>query len=80
MQIGNQDTSRVASRFKPELVDAFNMLILLLPGIAITYMVSSKPIFDSHLNIALFVLSKTMFLRNSFYYEPKIKGKDKRAN
>ncbi|XP_045513184.1 maltase 2-like [Pieris brassicae] len=35
---GTQDKSRVASRFRPELVDAFNMLLLLLPGIAITYM------------------------------------------
>ncbi|PZC75320.1 maltase 2 isoform X1 [Helicoverpa armigera] len=35
---GNHDKSRVASRFRPELVDAFNMLVLLLPGIAITYM------------------------------------------
>ncbi|XP_013201277.2 maltase A1 [Amyelois transitella] len=36
--IGNHDKSRVASRFRSELVDAFNMLILLLPGVAITYM------------------------------------------
>ncbi|CAH0405094.1 unnamed protein product [Chilo suppressalis] len=35
---GDHDRSRVASRFRPELVDAFNMLVLLLPGIAITYM------------------------------------------
>lgn len=35
---GNHDKSRVASRFRQELVDAFNMLVLLLPGIAITYM------------------------------------------
>ncbi|CAG4997544.1 unnamed protein product [Parnassius apollo] len=35
---GNHDKSRVASRFRPELVDAFNMLVLLLPGIAFTYM------------------------------------------
>ncbi|XP_045510978.1 maltase 2-like [Colias croceus] len=35
---GNHDKSRVGSRFRPELVDAFNMLVLLLPGIAITYM------------------------------------------
>ncbi|XP_012549946.4 maltase 2 [Bombyx mori] len=36
--IGNHDKSRVSSRFRPDLVDALNMLILLLPGIAITYM------------------------------------------
>ncbi|XP_049886396.1 maltase A1-like [Pectinophora gossypiella] len=35
---GNQDKNRIASRFRGELVDAFNMLVLLLPGIAITYM------------------------------------------
>ncbi|KAJ2953900.1 hypothetical protein O0L34_g1531 [Tuta absoluta] len=35
---GNQDKSRVASRFRGELVDAFNMLVLLMPGIALTYM------------------------------------------
>ncbi|CAH2067418.1 unnamed protein product, partial [Iphiclides podalirius] len=35
---GNHDTHRVASRFRPGLVDAFNMLVLLLPGIAMTYM------------------------------------------
>ncbi|CAG9784089.1 unnamed protein product [Diatraea saccharalis] len=36
--IGDHDRSRVASRFRSELVDAFNMLILLLPGVAVTYM------------------------------------------
>ncbi|KAL4712845.1 hypothetical protein ACJJTC_011915 [Scirpophaga incertulas] len=36
--IGNQDKSRLASRVRPDLVDAFNMLVLLLPGVAITYM------------------------------------------
>ncbi|XP_046961502.1 maltase 2-like [Vanessa cardui] len=36
--IGSLDKSRVASRFRPKLVDAFNMLVLLLPGIAFTYM------------------------------------------
>ncbi|XP_068621313.1 maltase 2-like [Battus philenor] len=35
---GDHDTSRIASRFRTELVDAFNMLVLLLPGIAFTYM------------------------------------------
>ncbi|XP_053600394.1 maltase 2-like isoform X2 [Plodia interpunctella] len=36
--IGSHDISRVASRYRGELVDAFNMLVLLLPGVAITYM------------------------------------------
>ncbi|XP_013201280.2 maltase A1 [Amyelois transitella] len=35
---GNHDRSRVASRFSPELVDGINMIMLLLPGIAVTYM------------------------------------------
>ncbi|XP_075992681.1 maltase A1-like [Anticarsia gemmatalis] len=35
---GNHDNSRVASRFSPELVDGINMILLLMPGIAVTYM------------------------------------------
>ncbi|CAG9784092.1 unnamed protein product [Diatraea saccharalis] len=35
---GNHDQSRVASRYSPELVDGMNMIVLLLPGIAVTYM------------------------------------------
>ncbi|XP_026756926.1 maltase A1-like [Galleria mellonella] len=35
---GNHDNNRVASRFSPELVDGINMIVLLLPGIAVTYM------------------------------------------
>nr|BBD49475.1 maltase2 [Trilocha varians] len=35
---GNHDNNRVASRFSPELVDGINMILLLLPGIAVTYM------------------------------------------
>ncbi|XP_041973870.1 uncharacterized protein LOC121729416 [Aricia agestis] len=35
---GNHDNNRVASRFSPESVDAINMIVLLLPGIAVTYM------------------------------------------
>ncbi|XP_047987115.1 maltase 2-like [Leguminivora glycinivorella] len=35
---GNHDKARVASRLRPGLVDAFNMLVLLLPGVAMTYM------------------------------------------
>ncbi|KAJ2953901.1 hypothetical protein O0L34_g1531 [Tuta absoluta] len=35
---GNHDNSRVASRFSPELVDGINMIVLLLPGIAVSYM------------------------------------------
>ncbi|XP_049886229.1 maltase A1-like [Pectinophora gossypiella] len=35
---GNHDNNRVASRYSPELVDGINMIVLLLPGIAVTYM------------------------------------------
>lgn len=40
LQAGNHDNSRVASRFSPKLVDGINMILLLMPGIAVTYMVS----------------------------------------
>ncbi|XP_025411860.1 maltase 2-like isoform X2 [Sipha flava] len=36
--IGNHDNPRVAARMGPEMVDAMNMLNLLLPGTAFTYM------------------------------------------
>nr|AJR29308.1 alpha amylase [Antheraea pernyi] len=35
---GNHDNNRVASRFSPEMVDGINMIVLLMPGIAVTYM------------------------------------------
>ncbi|XP_013201279.2 maltase A1 [Amyelois transitella] len=35
---GNHDNNRVASRYRPELVDGMNMIVMLLPGIAVTYM------------------------------------------
>lgn len=37
LQTGNHDNSRVATRDGPENVDAFNMLIAMLPGVLITY-------------------------------------------
>jgi alpha-glucosidase len=36
-QVGNHDNSRVATRFGAELVDAINMITLLLPGTPLTY-------------------------------------------
>lgn len=36
-QLGNHDKLRISDRFGPEAVDAMNMLLLTLPGIAITY-------------------------------------------
>ncbi|XP_026314498.1 maltase A1-like [Hyposmocoma kahamanoa] len=35
---GNHDNNRLASRYSPELVDGMNMILLLMPGIAVTYM------------------------------------------
>nr|CAD7594636.1 unnamed protein product [Timema genevievae] len=35
--LGNHDVPRVAARFGPSLVDAFNMLLMVLPGVAVTY-------------------------------------------
>ncbi|CAG9784090.1 unnamed protein product [Diatraea saccharalis] len=36
--VGNHDNSRMATRFGPSLVDGINMLVLLLPGVGVTYM------------------------------------------
>ncbi|BES96501.1 alpha-glucosidase [Nesidiocoris tenuis] len=35
--IGNHDNSRIGTRMGPELIDAMNMLLLLMPGTAISY-------------------------------------------
>ncbi|KAK7794169.1 hypothetical protein R5R35_005369 [Gryllus longicercus] len=35
--VGNHDNHRAASRYGRELVDGLNMLVLLLPGVAVTY-------------------------------------------
>lgn len=35
--IGNHDVRRVASRFGKEMVDAMNILLMTLPGVAVTY-------------------------------------------
>ncbi|EDW75865.1 maltase B2 [Drosophila willistoni] len=35
--MGNHDNPRVASRFGPDSVDAMNMLLMTLPGVAVTY-------------------------------------------
>jgi len=37
IQLGNERTSRVASRFGDKFVNALNMLLLTLPGTALTY-------------------------------------------
>ncbi|XP_004930880.1 maltase A1 [Bombyx mori] len=36
--VGNHDNSRMATRYGASLVDGINMLVLLLPGVAVTYM------------------------------------------
>lgn len=40
-QMGNHDRPRVGTRYGADLIDALNMLVLTLPGIAVTYMVNS---------------------------------------
>lgn len=40
--MGNHDNPRVASRFGAASVDAMNMLLMTLPGVAVTYNVSAK--------------------------------------
>lgn len=35
--MGNHDNKRVATRFGQDMVDPINMLVMLLPGTAITY-------------------------------------------
>lgn len=37
--MGNHDRSRVATRYGYEKIDLMNMLLLTLPGIAVTYQV-----------------------------------------
>lgn len=39
LQVGNHDQSRMATRYGSSLVDGINMVVLLLPGVAVTYMV-----------------------------------------
>lgn len=39
-QVGNHDNSRTATRYGPALVDGINMIVLLLPGVGVTYMVN----------------------------------------
>nr|XP_026488759.1 maltase A1-like [Vanessa tameamea] len=36
--VGNHDNSRMATRYGPLLVDGINMIVLLLPGVGVTYM------------------------------------------
>ncbi|XP_026333670.1 maltase 2-like [Hyposmocoma kahamanoa] len=36
--VGNHDNSRMATRYGPALVDGINMIVLLLPGVGVTYM------------------------------------------
>ncbi|XP_050362059.1 maltase A1-like [Nymphalis io] len=36
--VGNHDNSRMATRYGPSLVDGINMIVLLLPGVGVTYM------------------------------------------
>jgi len=35
--VGNHDNGRVASKFRKEIIDSFNMIVVLLPGNGVTY-------------------------------------------
>ncbi|XP_063617383.1 maltase A1-like [Cydia splendana] len=48
--IGNHDNNRMASRYHPELVDGLNMLILLLPGVGVTYMGEELGLVDGYVS------------------------------
>ena len=37
LQLGNHDEWRVGTRYSEELMDAFNMISLTLPGVSVTY-------------------------------------------
>lgn len=68
---GNHDNSRVASRFSPELVDGINMIVLLMPGVAVTYMVIIKIEQSNGLQTAFLLLTNLYRLR---YFGPVMAG------
>ncbi|KAM3964785.1 maltase A1-like [Aphomia sociella] len=48
--VGNHDNSRMATRYGPPLVDGINMLVLLLPGVAVTYMGEEIGLVDGYVS------------------------------
>ncbi|CAK1544244.1 unnamed protein product [Leptosia nina] len=48
--VGNHDKSRMATRYGTALVDGINMLVLLLPGVAVTYMGEEIGLVDGYVS------------------------------
>ncbi|XP_030035811.1 maltase A1 isoform X1 [Manduca sexta] len=48
--VGNHDNSRMATRYGSALVDGINMLVLLLPGVAVTYMGEEIGLVDGYVS------------------------------
>lgn len=48
--VGNHDNSRMATRYGSSLVDGINMMVLLLPGVAVTYMGEEIGLVDGYVS------------------------------
>ncbi|XP_023937439.2 maltase 2-like [Bicyclus anynana] len=48
--VGNHDQSRTATRYGTSLVDGINMIVLLLPGVAVTYMGEELGMVDGYVS------------------------------
>ncbi|XP_073942192.1 maltase A1-like [Choristoneura fumiferana] len=48
--VGNHDNSRMATRYGSSLVDGINMIILLLPGVGVTYMGEELGLVDGYVS------------------------------
>ncbi|XP_068621604.1 maltase A1-like [Battus philenor] len=48
--VGNHDNSRMATRYGSSLVDGINMIVLLLPGVAVTYMGEEIGMLDGYIS------------------------------
>ncbi|XP_026726788.1 maltase A1-like [Trichoplusia ni] len=48
--VGNHDNSRMATRYGPSLVDGINMIVLLLPGVGVTYMGEELGMVDGYVS------------------------------
>lgn len=48
--VGNHDNSRMATRYGSSLVDGINMIVLLLPGVGVTYMGEELGMIDGYVS------------------------------
>ncbi|CAB3230468.1 unnamed protein product [Arctia plantaginis] len=48
--VGNHDNSRMATRYGSSLVDGINMIVLLLPGVGVTYMGEELGLVDGYVS------------------------------